>query len=102
MDKVVVAFAVSDEIIAVVIPAEIIRRNFIDMSVALKLHFSVRRNFVILESNTLSGFYGGYDFIDIIAHFFVECKCAGKILGRKSEEAPNVDFCPKNAYNKLE
>ena len=67
----VVAFAVSDEEIAVVIPAEIVRRNFINMSIALKLHFSIGSKLKILESYAFSVFDGVYYFIDVIADFFV-------------------------------
>ena len=65
------AFTVSYKEIAVVRPTKIIRRNLINMTVAFKLHFSVGSNFVILESNALSVFNCGYDFIYVIAHLFV-------------------------------
>ena len=48
--------AVTDKEIAVVVPAKIIWRNFINVPVTFKLHFSVRCNFEILKSNSFSCF----------------------------------------------
>ncbi len=65
------AFAVSDKIIAVARPAKIIRRYLIDVTVTLKLHLTVRRKLKILEGYAFSAFDCGYDFINVITHFFV-------------------------------
>ena len=71
VNEMVVAFAVSDKKIAVIVPAKIIGRNFINVTVAFKLHFSVGSKLKILESYSFSGFYRGYDSVDIKADFFV-------------------------------
>ena len=71
MDKVIMAFAVTDKEIAVIVPANTIRRNFLDVAVAFKLHFSVRCNFEILKSNSFSCFDCGYYSVDIKTDFFV-------------------------------